>query len=235
MRLVVLVTNTDDSAFARARDDDAVKFARLVALARPDWAAVGFDVWRGVFPPDLSGFDGAIITGSPASVLDAHPWVADLMALIRRAEAARFPLFGACFGHQAIALALEGRVGPNPGGWSLGLVAAEGVEAAPWLAGLPDPLPLYAAHKEQVLLAPDGARMLWRGPGCPNGGFAIGRHVFTTQYHPEILPEFMADLLEELGGHVPGQVLDRARASLAGLPATAAMAESVARFFEQAR
>ena len=41
------------------------------------------------------------------------------------ANALRVPLFGACFGHQAIALALGGSVEANPGGWVFGTTATE--------------------------------------------------------------------------------------------------------------
>lgn len=235
MRLAILVTNTDDSAFARARDSDAVKFAKLVALARPDWHCEAFEVTQGVFPDDPGAFDGLVVGGSPASVHDPDPWVGRLLELIRKAESRRLPMFGACFGHQAIALALGGEVGANPGGWSLGRIETDVIDPAPWMSALPRSLALYAAHKEQVRLSPDGARILCRTPGCVNAGFAIGRHVYTTQYHPEILPDFMADLLVEMQGHAPDEVLERARSTLALPPDTAVAAESIAQFFEQAQ
>ena len=64
----------------------------------------------GVFPEDLSVFDGVMITGSPASVLEPEPWMATLQDQICTAYQLHIPLFGACFGHQAIALALGGQV-----------------------------------------------------------------------------------------------------------------------------
>ncbi len=95
MHLAILITNTDDSAFARARPDDRRKFRDLIAPLRPNWQLTAFAVKDGVFPDDLGGFDGAIIGGSPASVLDDHAWIAPLMALIRDAHARKLPLYGA--------------------------------------------------------------------------------------------------------------------------------------------
>ena len=60
------------------------------------------------------------------------------------------PLFGACFGHQAIALALGGKVGANPGGWVFGVTETEIIHAAPWMKGEAGCIQVNAAHSEQV-------------------------------------------------------------------------------------
>jgi GMP synthase-like glutamine amidotransferase len=212
-----------------------VKFAKLVQSVRPDWTVEAFDLPRGEIPDDLSRFDGVMITGSPASVHDDDPWVARLEELIRRMIGQGMPVFGACFGHQAIAKALGGTVGDNPGGWVMGRVETKTVDPAPWMTEAPGTLGLYAAHKEQVLEPPAGVRILTETPGCPVGGFAIGAHVYTTQYHPEIEPDFMADLLDELADDLPADVVAQGRDSLARLPDQKDFAETIARFFEHSR
>lgn len=116
MHIAILMANTDESEFAQRHPKDGKKFARLIGPLRPDWRFTTIAVKDGEFPADLSGYDGFIITGSPASVHDEEPWVHRLMQVIRDIRAADLPLFGACFGHQAIAKALGGRVGKNPGG-----------------------------------------------------------------------------------------------------------------------
>lgn len=235
MHLAILMANTDESDFAAAHPRDGAKFTALIHSVRPDWTTRVFSVKDGQFPADLSGFDGAMITGSPASVHDSDPWVADLLALIRRMVAARLPLFGACFGHQAIALALGGQVGPNPGGWVFGRTETRLTDPAPWMSPLPPQAGLYAAHVEQVTALPAGARILTASPECPIGGFALGDHVYTTQYHPEMTPGFIAALIEHLKDDKPAGVIARARASLAEPADTQPFAESIARFFEQAQ
>ena len=47
------------------------------------------------------------VTGSPASVNSGADWVERLFQVIR-AAAGQVPVFGACFGHQAVAKALGG-------------------------------------------------------------------------------------------------------------------------------
>lgn len=224
MHIALLMANTDESAFAQARPKDGAKWAHLLAEVRPDWRLSVFAVKDGVFPETLDGVDGWIISGSPASVNDPDPWVDRLMALIRDIAARGTPVFGACFGHQAIARALGGQVGHNPGPFVLGLVETRYADQT---------LALYAAHGEQVIRLPPGAQVLSGNEDCPFGAFAIGRNILTTQYHPEITADFMSDLLDEVAGKLPPDVLSRARASL-GRPADrAVMAEQICRFFER--
>ncbi|MEZ5715498.1 MAG: type 1 glutamine amidotransferase, partial [Paracoccaceae bacterium] len=206
MRIAVLMTNTDDSDFAHSWPLDGEKFPNMLRLVRPDWDFTVYPVKDGVFPAGLDGIDGVMITGSPHSVNSGAPWVAQLESLVRDIIAARIPLFGACFGHQLVAKALGGKVGPNPGGWVFGQVKkrlADGRE-----------FPIYASHSEQVTDLPAEARAIAEGPGCPVAGFVIGDHVMTTQYHPEMEPEFIAALIDHLADELGPEVTATARASL---------------------
>ena len=136
MHLAILMTNTDESEFAQSHPKDGEKFTDLILMARPDWHTSVFAVKDGEFPQDLFALDGAMITGSPASVRSGAPWVAQLLDLIRSAHARRFPLFGACFGHQAIALALGGSVDRNPDSWVHGLTRNHLLHRPDWAAPL---------------------------------------------------------------------------------------------------
>ncbi len=234
MHLAILMTNTDESAFAQAHPKDGEKFAALIHSARPDWRCETYSVKDGVFPDDLAAFDGFIITGSPASVHDGADWIDRLLATIREIVSRKIPLFGACFGHQAIALALGGKVEHNPGGWVFGLTRADVVDPAPWMTPLGPELAQYGAHIEQVTEPPADARILIGSAACPVGGFAIGNSVFTTQNHPEMSSDFVAALIEEYAGKLPKDVVTQARASLSDRADYEDFAETIARFFEQA-
>ena len=233
MHIALLVTNTDDSDFAARHPRDAEKFRRLIAGVRPEWQVTAFDLPKQDFPEDLLGFDGLLIGGSPASVLDDLPWVHRLTGLIREAHAAAVPIVGACFGHQAIAQALGGAVGRNPGPFVLGAAETEITAPAPWMNGT-GPIRLAAAHGEQVVALPPGAEVIGRSAGCPVAAYRIGTRVFATQYHPEMTPDFVAALTEEFAPHFPPEVGETARASLAGGIEGPRFAEWTARFFEQA-
>ncbi|MBB97701.1 MAG: glutamine amidotransferase [Rhodobacteraceae bacterium] len=233
MHLAILMTNTDESAFARAHPLDGEKFTRFIHLARPGWTVEVHAVKDGQFPAGLEGLDGAMITGSPASVRSGAPWVGQLLALIREMESRRLPMFGACFGHQAIALALGGTVDANPGGWVHGVVPVE-ITRQPDFSALADRIHLCASHAEQVSALPPGARGFATSPGCAEAGFTLGAHVVTIQHHPEMTPAFLAALTEVMAADLGPDLTARARESLEIAPDQAAFAETVARFFEGA-
>lgn len=224
MHIAVLVANTDESAFAQGHPKDGAKFAKLLQGLRPDWRVSAFSVKDGEFPADGLLFDGWIITGSPASVHDSDAWVGRLFGRIKAIVARGEPLFGACFGHQAIAAALGGVVGDNPGGWVFGAVDTVMDDAK---------IRLYAAHSEQVLAGPDGAVVLGGNADCMVGSFAIGSRVLTTQYHPEMTHDFMTALVAEYADKLPADVAARARASLAIAADRDVIAARIVRFFEE--
>ncbi|WP_054006616.1 type 1 glutamine amidotransferase [Cypionkella psychrotolerans] len=225
MHIAVLVANTDESDFAQAHPKDGAKFAALLQGLRPGWRVSAFSVKDGDFPAEGLRFDGWIITGSPASVHDSDAWVGRLFGLIRQIVERGEPLFGACFGHQAIAVALGGVVGENPGGWVFGAVETmmEGVQ-----------IRLYAAHREQVLRVPGGAVVLGGNADCAVGSFAMGRRVLTTQYHPEMTQGFMTALVAEYADKLPAEVAVQARTSLDVAADRDVIAARMVRFFEEA-
>lgn len=227
MHLAILMTNTDESAFAQRFPKDGEKFTTFIQGARPDWTTDVYAVKDGVFPGSDARFDGVMITGSPASVRSGAPWVADLLDLIRSLHASRVPMFGACFGHQAIALALGGSVGANPGGWVHGIIPV----GCSGLA-LPPRIHLCASHSEQVLTLPGGAETYATSPDCTYAGFTLGRHILTTQHHPEMTPAFFAALTQEMAPTLGPDLI--ARAALDIPPDQAVMAETTALFFERA-
>ena len=233
MHIGLLVTNTDRSAFAARHPRDAEKFRTLIAAVRPDWEMTAFDLPLGEFPTDTQQFDGFLIGGSPASVHDDAPWIARLFGLIREADAWSVPLAGTCFGHQVIAMALGGRVGPNPGPFVLGAAETDVIAAPDWMAGVQS-FRLAAAHGEQVTDLPAGAEVIGTSPGCPVAAYRIGTTVFATQYHPEMTPEFAAALVEEFAPGFPEPVGAAARTALKGGIEGPRFAGWIVRFFEQA-
>jgi GMP synthase-like glutamine amidotransferase len=234
MHIAVLATNTDDSPFASRHPRDVEKFRVLLQGVRPGWQVTAFDLPKGEFPEDVQGFDGFLIGGSPSSVHDEDAWIGRLLALIRDAYAAGKPLAGACFGHQAIAKALGGVVGPNPGPFVLGTAETEVISPAPWMDGATS-VRLAAAHGEQVKDLPPGAEVVGVTPGCPAACYRIGDTVFATQYHPEMTPEFLAALVEEFAPKFPAEVGVAAQNSLSLGTEGPRFAEWIARFFEQAQ
>ncbi|MEX0302323.1 MAG: type 1 glutamine amidotransferase [Leisingera sp.] len=233
MHLAILLTNTDESEFAQRHPKDGEKFTDLILMARPSWRTSVFSVKDGVFPADLFGFDGAMITGSPASVRSGAPWITQLMELIRTAHARRFPLFGACFGHQVTALALGGSLDHNPGGWVHGLTRNRLLARPEWAAALPEEFKLYGSHCECVSTLPPEAVPLAESNSM-NSGYTLGKHIFTTQHHPEMSHGFITALTEEMQGTLGPETYPRALESLSDRSDQQNFAECLASFFEQA-
>lgn len=231
MRIAILMTNTDESAFAHQHPKDGEKWLKLIAPKRPDWVLSTFSVKDGHFPKNEEKLDGWIITGSPASVHDGEKWIDDLLALIRRIARSRTPLFGACFGHQAIAMALGGAVSKNPDGWVLGATEMVVTAPPPWMRA--KRIWQYGAHIEQVTKLPEGATKIMSHKGCPVGGFVIGDHIFTTQNHPEMSDKFFAALVEELAAEKPGDVIEKARKSLPLGADNGVFSDWIIKFFER--
>lgn len=233
MKIGVLLANNDDADFARRHPDDARKVAALLSALRPAWNYESVAVKDGVFPAAPGDFDGYVITGSPASVNELHPWIRRLEAFIVELEAARVPTVGLCFGHQAIAKALGGVVSANRDGWGLGTGETVFERFESWMEPPQKSLVLHAAHNEQVIVPPAQARVLGGSAHCPIGSFCIGRHIFTTEFHPEITGEFMCALLDHLSDHLDVATIARARASLERPVDSALFARWMVAFFEQ--
>ncbi|MCY4542914.1 MAG: type 1 glutamine amidotransferase [Rhodobacteraceae bacterium] len=199
MHIAILLTSNDKSEFAQRFPDDGEKFRKLLASVRPEWRYRVVRVAEMEFPENLDEFDGFVITGSPASVNDELPWIEELLDLIVSLHRKQRPVFGCCFGHQAIAKALGGRVGYNPGdGWSLGISRANYSIPMDWMPECQTHIDLYAAHSEQVHELPIQAISIASSTGCPCSAFVVGNHIMTTQYHPEMSEEFMRQLIDHL-------------------------------------
>lgn len=199
----------------------------------PGWRYTEFVVGAGELPMPADGFDGVVLTGSPNSVNEDAHWVADVLAMIRAFHGADIPMAGICFGHQAIAKALGGQVGPSPQGWSLGVVPVRWQDD-----GLTGDLSLYAVHQEQVLQPPAGAQIVASTPTCPIAGMRMGRKVLTTQHHPEMPMGYVGAVLDLLAAdaqaRVPDELLTAARVSLALPTDNDAFMAAFVRFFAAA-
>lgn len=213
-KIAILLTSNDTSEFASHFPHDGVRFTELLQPLAPDWHFETVPVKDDIFPESVSAYDGYVITGSPASVGGDDPWIARLLDFIRAAEARKIPQFGACFGHQALALALGGEVRKAPAGWGIGTAVTHYERFAPWMQPQKQAVKLYSAHKEQVMRLPEGAENLGGDAFCPIGSFRIGDHVFTTEYHPEMTAPFMTGLVEEMVGILPPETLEKARISV---------------------
>ena len=90
--------------------------------------------------PSLDGVDHVVLLGAMPSVNDDGPgfeWIGQELDWLRRAEEARVPVLGICFGAQALCVAFGGKVEEMPAkeiGWKVIKSAdLELIPAGPWL------------------------------------------------------------------------------------------------------
>jgi GMP synthase-like glutamine amidotransferase len=236
LRIAVLLTNDDTSPFAAHFPNDGQKVVQLLQPLRPGWTFEVVPVKDGVLPASAQAFDGYVVTGSPASVNDdSLPWVGQLLGFIREVHAARQPLIGLCFGHQAVARALGGQVVRNAAGWGLGTAATHWAQPRAWMDPPVATTTLMAAHNEQVTRMPEGAECLGGSNFCPIGSMQIGQHIWTTQYHPEMPLVFMQALLGYLVDKLDADTIARAHTSLANAADVPLFGQWMVQFLEHAR
>jgi GMP synthase (glutamine-hydrolysing) len=128
---------------------------------------------------------GVILSGGPASVLEADAPLAP-MAIYQ----AGVPVLGICYGEQAMAAQLGGKV---EGGHhrEFGRAEVEVVEDSPlfadvWRRG--EKYPVWMSHGDRVTKPPPGFRVLATSPNAPIA--AIGdeaRKFYATQFHLEVV------------------------------------------------
>jgi GMP synthase-like glutamine amidotransferase len=223
MKIGILQTGSAPDAL-RDQGDYPAMFQDLLA-------GFGFDfqswhVEEGEFPLSVTQADAWLITGSRHGVYESHAFIPRLETFIRDAQAAGVPMVGICFGHQAMAQALGGRVEKFAGGWVVGPTEYD-------FDG--QPITLNAWHQDQVLIPPPGAQTLARSETCEYAALGYGDWGLSIQAHPEYDDTFIQGLIDHRGrGKVPDDLLDRAQNRLGMALDRPRIAERIADFLKSA-
>ena len=223
MLIGILQTGLAPDALS-AMGDYPDMFARL--LAGHDFTFRTYRVLDGQFPASVTDCEGWLITGSRHGVYEDHPWIPALEQFIRDSFAAHVPMVGICFGHQIIAQAMGGRVEQYTGGWAVGAQDYD-------FGG--QTLTLNAWHRDQVVQAPQGAKVIATNDFCSNAALLYD-HALTIQAHPEFRPDFIDGLMKTRGkGLVPDDRLQAATLRLTDPLQDQTIATQIATFFKENR
>ncbi|NJC40065.1 GMP synthase-like glutamine amidotransferase [Brevundimonas alba] len=210
-RVAILKTGAPPPALAETHGDYPAMFRTLLGDGH---AVEVFDVQAGEWP-DPAAFDAAIVTGSSAGVYEPDPWIADLLDWIRQAKG-RTGLIGVCFGHQAMAQALGGRVEKSDRGWGVGLHRYDVRSVERWMTPPADAVAIPASHQDQVVEPPAGARVILASAFTPYAGLAWDDDAISLQAHPEFTPAYAAALTGGRRERIGPALVDEALDSLAG-------------------
>lgn len=201
---LLLATRADDVA----ADDEYAAFLRYSGLTEDELHRHRLE--RDPLPRlHLDDWSGILVGGSPFNVSDREKTAvqrrveAELADLVAQVVAADHPFLGACFG--------VGILGSLPGGvvdrtfgeppTAIELTQTEAGLTDPLLAEVPERFHAIVGHKEACRVLPEGAVLLVAGAACPVQMFRIGRHVYATQFHPELDADSLAERLRIYADH----------------------------------
>ena len=171
-----------------------------------DWFAEGLgvfdllqiDVFREESLPPPENLAGIVITGSPAMVSAGLDWSERTARWLRQAVQTNTKVLGVCYGHQLLAHALGGFVGPNPAGRQIGTVCSQLIDNKkydPLIGHLPIKFSAQTSHSEVVLELPPGAQRLATSPLDDNFVIRFAENVWGVQFHPEFSAPVMSDYI----------------------------------------
>jgi GMP synthase-like glutamine amidotransferase len=153
--------------------------------------------------PSLDGYDVLVILGSKESVYDRDveaAWFGRELALMGDAVLRNIPIFGICFGAQALCRFHGGRVElsetPEIGWYEVQAHNDAKIVAGPW----------FEFHYDRCVL-PSAAQLWATSPGTVQA-FCVGKNV-GVQFHPEVDEHQLRDWFEaDLAEH-PREFLSR--------------------------
>lgn len=190
-----------------------------------------FDVYNSRLPASVRDYVGYVVPGSHYSCTDTSlRWLPPLFDFLRECLADDSPgvrVVACCFGHQAVAQALGGEVGPNPDGrFNIGrdlVHVHEALHRHPIARHImdggeaPRTLGLLKSHRDCVLRLPDGAQLWAHSTGADHEMFIVRDRALAFQSHPELSArevdeKILSDLV--LNGGVSAVQAEDARKSM---------------------
>jgi GMP synthase (glutamine-hydrolysing) len=195
--LLMQVRNPKD----RMSEHEVSCFVRALGVA-PDQVET-FDLITGVpSPAQLERVDMTLLGGSgDHSVVRGTEWLQRALEAMRGLHATKKPTFASCWGFQAMALALGGKVLHDAsiaevGSYELATTAAG--QSDPLFGALGESFVAQVGHEDHVVELPEGASLLALSPRAQHAYRFDDAPIYCTQFHPELNTQ---DLMTRLGAY----------------------------------
>ncbi len=185
MKACLLVCDHVPDEFAKQHGSYPDMFRRVFGNLQMD----PFFICDGLFP-DLKDFDVFICTGSRSSVYDPEDWIYALGSLMTDIEAFGKKFIGVCFGHQMIAHALGGKVGPARGGWNIGIHDFRVIAEKDWMKPKRKKFSIPMLCQDHVVELPPYGEVLAESIYCPYAALQVGNNFLGFQGHPEFTKNY---------------------------------------------
>ena len=161
-----------------------------------------------------AGTQGVLVSGSPLSLTEPEQWMEDVAGELLRMGERGTPVLGVCFGHQLIGRAAGSQIVRNPKGREIGTVRVQLTAA-----GRKDPLfrgwvpegglvDVQATHIDSIDPVPPGATLLASNERCATQALRFSDAVASVQFHPELDPDTLRDLIASRAGILRAEGLD---------------------------
>ncbi len=153
----------------------------------------------------LRSADAVLIGGSgDHSVVRGGPWLAGALGAMEALHEHSIPTFASCWGFQALAKALGGRVVTDHARAEVGVLPLDLTEAGrrdPVFGPLGAGFPVVIGHEDIVDELPEGAVSLASSATIENEALTFpGKPIYATQFHPELVKE---DLIQRIATYPP--------------------------------
>jgi len=125
---------------------------------------------------------GVILSGGPASVYEpGAPTIPDWVF------EQNLPVLGICYGMQALAHQLGGKVAPSERREYGHAVFHQGETDSPIFDGLPRSMPVWMSHGDRITQVPPGFEAIAYSDNSPLAAMSNGRGIIGIQFHPEVV------------------------------------------------
>ena len=163
--------------------------------------------------PENTDFDLLVIMGGPMSVYEEnrYPWLKNEKEFVKKTISSGKKILGICLGAQLIADTLGADV--YKGNKEIGWYEIYKTATHPVINGINKILQGFHWHGDTFDI-PDGGIRLFESEKTPNQGFIYNNKVLALQFHLEVTPERVEELIENSGNDMQGDGLIQDRETI---------------------